>query len=62
MKSILTRIGLRSAVGVYIDDEAVHASRVFLTPFVPVEGSYHSLPAARGAVKELLRPFLGRGR
>lgn len=64
MRSLLARIGLPKAVGLYLDEAAVHLSEVVATPWGPVEVARGSedlgpdpLPAA---IPRLLTPFVGR--
>ncbi len=65
MKPLLARIGLPTAIGLYVDDDdAVHVSQAVGTPFGPVEVTSCSEPAKPDELATVLRrlvvPLLGR--
>ncbi|MHC4180339.1 MAG: hypothetical protein ACYSWU_22785, partial [Planctomycetota bacterium] len=64
MKSLLAGIGLPKAVGLYLDERAVHLSQVVATPLGPVEVARHSQIAGpdelADVLERLLTPLLGR--
>lgn len=66
MKSLLAKVGLPTAIGLYIDDQTVTLSQVASTPFGPVEITGYSENAEPNelpvVLKRLLTPLLGKRR
>lgn len=64
MKSLLANIGLPKAIGLYVDEGAVHLSQVVATPLGPVEVAQHSenvgTDALPDALGRLFAPVVGR--
>ncbi|MHC4398929.1 MAG: hypothetical protein ACYTG0_04540 [Planctomycetota bacterium] len=66
MKSLLARVGLPKAIGLYVDDESVTLSQVVSTPLGPVEIARHTerarLEELPAVVRDLVRLQLGGGK
>jgi hypothetical protein len=64
MKSLLAGIGLPKAIGLYVDQGAVHLSQVVATPWGPVEIARYSQNAGADELADVLRRLLAplRGR
>ena len=66
MKSLLGRIGLPKAIGLFVDDHMVTLSQVVSTPFGPVEITRRSEEAEpddlASVLERFLRPLVGRDR